>query len=82
MITGPHSFNFQAEVDFLKQNNACLQISSLDELGIVIQDILNNREQRQELENNARNLMQDKTEIAQSYFSKLQGYYPSVFKKI
>ncbi|MCW9014673.1 MAG: hypothetical protein OQL06_12890, partial [Gammaproteobacteria bacterium] len=77
IITGPHYFNFQSEVELLIANNGCLEVKTTEELGDNLLHLLGNKSQKESLEKNAAAVMQSATQVASRYFRRLDELYRS-----
>lgn len=77
IITGPHYFNFQSEVELLIANNGCLEVTTTEELGDNLLHLLGNKSQKESLEKNAAAVMQSATQVASRYFRRLDELYRS-----
>ena len=78
ILIGPHSHNFEAEVNLLLQHHACVQVEDVEQLGDEISRLLLQPDQAVELAQNAKQLMSQQQDIAQRYLDKLVEYYDSV----
>ncbi|RDH81489.1 MAG: 3-deoxy-D-manno-octulosonic acid transferase [endosymbiont of Galathealinum brachiosum] len=70
-LCGPHMFNFKDEVEFLLDNNACLQVKSINELEPVISGYFNKPENFVSIANNAKYALQKQSTILETYLSKI-----------
>lgn len=78
ILIGPHSHNFEAEVDLLLQHKACVQVEDVEQLGDEITRLQAQPEQATELAQNAQRLMTQQQDIAERYLEKLIEYYDSI----
>ena len=79
IVMGPYMHNFQNEVDLFNRHHACVQVKNITELGDTIQSLLTDVDARIKLETNARQLMDQQTNIAQVYLTELEQHYPKFF---
>lgn len=75
IIIGPYMYNFQAEVEQFLDNEACIQVEDIDELGQQIQTLISDDAHRQQLGSRAKQLMSKEEDIAQRYAEKIIAYY-------
>lgn len=78
ILIGPHSHNFETEVDLLLQHKACVQVEDVEQLGDEITRLLAQPEQATELAQNAQQLMTQQQGIAERYLEKLVEYYDPI----
>ncbi len=72
ILTGPHMFNFNDEMDLFLQQNACIQATSIDDLKTKLQALYIDSNIKTELEHNASQLMQKCQNIPQLYADQLE----------
>ena len=70
-LCGPHMFNFIDEMNFLLENNACIQVGDISQLESEISAYLNNSEKFKSIGNNARHSLLKQTEILDVYLSAI-----------
>jgi len=66
-LCGPHMFNFVDEVNFLLENNACIQVENITRLESEISLYFENPERFLSIANNAKNALQKQNEILNTY---------------
>ena len=71
VICGPHMFNFKDEMKLLLEQKACIQVSSLNELETLFSEILTHPEQYQSIGIKARKLLDQQSDILDTYLSQL-----------
>ena len=64
-------FNFKDEVELLLENNGCIQVEDIDQLSFQITQLFNNSETIKSLGDNAKNSLNNKTDILENYLSLL-----------
>ena len=67
IITGPYMENFVEELNFMKRQNAILQILSIDELAPLLQKLLDDNDYRQQYEANTEKLSSNVSRILDDY---------------
>ena len=67
IVTGPYMENFREELALMLENDAIVQLPSLDRLGNTITQLLDNDDARQRLENNSKKLRHDIEAILDTY---------------
>jgi len=72
MLCGSHMFNFQQEVELFLAAEALLQVENEEELGEKIRELLDNPQKRQQLGNNAQNLMQQQGDVISRYLEAIK----------
>jgi 3-deoxy-D-manno-octulosonic-acid transferase len=72
IICGPYMYNFNEELQLLLSHQACVQVNNIQQLQQTIQNLLNDDDQLNALQNNARQVMQQQADISQAYLSRLQ----------
>ena len=72
ILTGPHMFNFNDEMNLFLQKNACIQTTSIDDLKIKLHALYIDSNIKTELEHNALQLMQRCQNIPQLYADQLE----------
>ncbi len=75
IIVGPYMHNFQAEVEQFLDNEACIQVEDIEELGQQIQALISDNNRRDLLGSRAKQLMSKEEDIAQRYVEKIIAYY-------
>jgi len=78
IITGPHMENFAAETALLLSRQACIQLSSGEQLAATLQRLLADRELQKHLGEQARAVMQSQAAVVQNYLQVIEGYYGSL----
>ena len=70
-LCGPHMFNFTDEVDFLLENNACIQVNNITELESEILSYFEKPERFISIANNAKNALQKQNKIIDVYIDRI-----------
>lgn len=73
IITGAHTFTFNAEVDELLANEALIQVKDESQLQQTLLELLNNPEKARKLGENAKALMASRQHIVNDYLETLKG---------
>lgn len=71
-VCGPHMFNFKDEVDLLKDQHACFQVSDIDELKDTFIKLLQSPD-KQTFGENARKALQQQENVLDNYLALLTG---------
>ncbi len=74
ILTGPHTDNFAAEISELISHDALIQLEKPEQLQDSLEELLKNKEKRQNLGRNARELMRKNADIIDKYLAALQQY--------
>ncbi|HEX7026998.1 MAG TPA: hypothetical protein VF268_07135, partial [Gammaproteobacteria bacterium] len=72
VVTGPHTFTFNAEVTELLANEALIQVKDDIQLQETLLELLNNPEKIRKLGDNAKALMESRQHIAEDYMQTLK----------
>ncbi len=72
-ICGPHMFNFKEELEFLLENNACVQVKNITELSTVIANFFENPDSLNQMGKNALHALDKQSDILDNYLSQLNN---------
>lgn len=72
VVTGPHTFTFNAEVAELLANEALIQVQDENQLRQTMLELLNNPEQARKLGENAKAMMASRQHIVNDYLQTLE----------
>lgn len=81
IIVGPYMHNFRAEVELFIEHDACIQVEDIHELGTTLQRLISDETRRQQLGNNAKQLMSQEETIDQRYAQTIITYYDACLKR-
>ncbi|MCW9047804.1 MAG: hypothetical protein OQK46_06970 [Gammaproteobacteria bacterium] len=70
-LSGPHMFNFVDEMNFLLENNACIQVENITKLESEISSYFKNPEKFISIGNNAKNALQKQNKILDVYIDNI-----------
>jgi len=74
IISGPSDDNIRQDIALLLQQNAIIPVTSVEQLAQKITELLKSPQQRQQLADNARSVMQSQAHVLENYLQAIQRY--------